>query len=498
MKAVHRLSCFRSAGVSWAVVALVISSFSGPPGGTLSVSGGTLEPCPPPAGTLDESFFRSYIILPDPFESPGVATVIRELPNGKLMLGMFGNFSTGGTAPIKREILVRLNEDGTLDPSFVFTSTNFYRVWQTHALAVATNGLLAVATSGYGTDGFYHGQFHLLRSDGSVIVASATGGDNSTMVRAMAWQSDGRLLIGGNYASFLPGMPYYLARLFPASGTVDTSFTPPPNLGIVIGLAVDSSDRILVLAGDSILRLLPSGALDATFQPSRINPYVVVGDPGAPAPVLLDAQGRILVGGALLDANGQPRTLLTRLLPSGALDETFNPGSSAAKWWNGYKTICMALQPDGKILVGGSFAPFIGPARRGLVRLHGDGSVDPSFDIGTLFDAAQSIHLRRDGRILVTDALYNWGGSMAPYRLLADPQPRLAPPERLPPNSVRLRLDSVPGAEYVLQTSANLTSWRDVGTKRAEVCTLAFTNSPPAGAASFYRIRRPTESELGR
>ena len=87
---------------------------------------------------------------------------------------------------------------------------------------------------------------------------------------------------------------------------------------------------------------------------------------------------------------------------------------------------------------------------------------------------------------------------MSPYPLLADPQPRLAPLEFIQPGSVRLRLDSVPGADYVLQSSADLTSWSDVGTKQAEACTLAFTNSPPAGATRFYRVRRPTETELGR
>jgi uncharacterized delta-60 repeat protein len=423
---------------------------------------------------------------------------VNELPDGKLMVGMFGDYFSGGIEPIQREVLVRLNQDGTLDPSFVFTSTNFYRVWQTHALVVASNGLMAVATSGYGTEGFYHGQFHLMRPDGSVIVAGETGCDCSGLVRALAWQPDGRLLIGGNYRAFLPGLPPGgVARLLPGSGAVDTSFTPPANLLFVYGLVVDRSGRILVHTGNSLQRLLPGGAPDPTFQPASLEPFYVYTGLDSMASVALDEQGRILVSGVFTNVNGVPRPKVARLHPNGALDVTFNPTTTRGDLWTQQEQLTLALQPDGKILLGGSLAPFSGAPSTGLVRLHGDGSLDPSFDASTLRSYVNSICLRRDGRVLVT-TMFSLEGSMSPYQLLADPQPRLAPPEFTPDGSVRLRLDSVPGAEYVLRSSMNLATWRDEGTKRAEACRMAFTNSPASGAARFFRIRRPTEAELGR
>lgn len=498
MKAVHRLSCFRSDGlVSWAAVAFLSSCFIAPPYWALSAAGATLDLCPLSAGTVDSSFFRA----PTPPWGWGVASVVNELPDGKLMVGMFGTYSyTNGSELAGREVLVRLNQDGTLDPSFVFTSTNFYRVWQTHALAVASNGLMAVATSGYGTDGFYHGQFHLLRPDGSVILASETGGDDSALVRALAWQPDGRLLIGGNYGSrcriVIPGVPFGVARLLPESGTVDTSFTPPPNLGFVTGLAVDRSGRILVHTGNSLLRLLPGGALDPTFQPASLEPFYINTGLESMTSVALDEQGRVLVSGVFTNVNGVPRARVARLHPNGALDLTFNPVSTQGELWS--RQLSLALQTDGKILVGGSLAPFSSAPSTGLVRLRGDGSLDPSFEASTVRSYVSSICLRRGGRVLVTAGLFSWEDSMSPYQLLADPQPRLATPEFAHDGSVRLRLDSVPGAEYVLQSSTNLTTWHDVGTKRAEACTLAFTNSLAPRAGHFFRVRRPTESELGR
>ena len=492
MKPVQWLASCRSArAVSWGVVLLAGFCFGG---GALSVAGATTASCPLPAGTVDSSFLRA----PAPPWGWGVAAVANELPDGKVMVGMFGTYSyTNGSELTEREVLVRLNKDGTLDPSFVFTSTNFYRVWQTHALAVASNGLMAVATSGYGTEGWYHGQFHLLRPDGSVIVASESGGDDSGLVRALAWQPDGRLVIGGNYRAFLPGLPTGVARLLPGSGAVDGSFTPPANLLFGYGLAVDRSGRILVHTGNSLLRLLPSGAPDPTFQPASLEPFYINTGLESMASVALDEEGRILVSGVFTNVNGVPRARVARLHPNGALDVTFNPTTTRGDLWSYQQQLSLALQPDGKILLGGSLAPFSGAPSTGLVRLHGDGSLDPSFDAGTMRSYVNSICLRRDGRVLVT-TMFSLENSMSPYQLLADPQPRLAAPEFTPDGSVRLRLDSVPGAEYVLQSSMNLATWRDEGTKRAEACTLAFTNSPVPGVGHFFRIRRPTETELGR
>ena len=112
-------------------------------------------------------------------------------------------------------------------------------------------------------------------------------------------------------------------------------------------------------------------------------------------------------------------------------------------------------------------------------------------------DNGYSISLQQDGRLLVTDYLPSFGGSMAPHRLLADPVPRLAIPEPVTPTRVRLPLTSVPGADYVLQSSIDLRQWQDLATNTARDCSLAFTNDS-FGGSRFFRVRRPHERELGR
>jgi len=71
-------------------------------------------PCEVSAGSMDESFFRA----PEPFEFAGEAWSAKELPDGRLLVAMDGNYTTGGPDPVMRRRMVRLNDDGTIDPAF--------------------------------------------------------------------------------------------------------------------------------------------------------------------------------------------------------------------------------------------------------------------------------------------------------------------------------------------------------------------------------------------
>ena len=70
------------------------------------------------------------------------------------------------------------------------------------------------------------------------------------------------------------------------------------------------------------------------------------------------------------------------LAAPGDVDRTFDPGSGV----NG-EVKAMALQADGKLLVGGGFTTVKGLPRFGLARLNADGSGDPAFDAGTNADS---------------------------------------------------------------------------------------------------------------
>jgi len=234
--------------------------------GPLATAESALLNCLAPAGSVDMGFFRA----PQPDSFLGTALGAREIEGRKILVNMWGTFSSGGANPTQRDFMVRLNADGTVDPSFEFHAGDLERVRGVHAFAVSSNGTIAAASSGPGTDGFLYGHFHLTRPDGGLIFAAYTGIDNSRLIHSLVWQGDGRLLVGGDYVPFLPGMPGGLARLY-TDGSLDASFSPPADLTWVIGLAVQSDGKILALAWDTLRRLLPNGEPDTIPGPTLMH-----------------------------------------------------------------------------------------------------------------------------------------------------------------------------------------------------------------------------------
>ncbi|HRH39634.1 MAG TPA: delta-60 repeat domain-containing protein, partial [Flavobacteriales bacterium] len=82
----------------------------------------------------------------------------------------------------------------------------------------------------------------------------------------------------------------------------------------------------------------------------------------------LQADGKVLVGGLFTSYNGTTSNHLARLNADGSYDGTFNMGSGP----NGYVS-AIAVQPDGKILLSGQFFIYNGTAVPGLIRVNESG-----------------------------------------------------------------------------------------------------------------------------
>ncbi|MBT9393098.1 hypothetical protein KLP40_07975 [Hymenobacter sp. NST-14] len=159
----------------------------------------------------------------------------------------------------------------------------------------------------------------------------------------------------------------------------------PDGRVLVLGIngLVISGNRRIAAAG---VRLLASGRPDSSFVVAARPP-----DWPQVLAVALQADGSILLGG--LSSTG---TALIRLGPDGQRDTSFAPRFSKS---NGSVQVnALAVQPDGRILVGGSFES----PDQGLVRLLPDGSPDPSFQAGLAKgQSVQALALRPDGRVVV-------------------------------------------------------------------------------------------------
>ncbi|MBC8010474.1 MAG: hypothetical protein H7067_10305, partial [Burkholderiales bacterium] len=220
-----------------------------------------------------------------------------------------------------------------------------------------------------------------------------------------------------------------IARLTPTAG-VDPEFDPGVGAdGAVQALARQPDGKIL-LGGDfanvggiaraRLARLHSDGSVDTTFT-------VGSGPDGTVHDIVIQPDGRILIVGAFANYDGAARNRIARLLPDGSLDATFaNPTYSA-----GTALRSLALQPDGKILAAGGFSYTFGSGggtgfKSGLVRLFADGTRDTSLDVGygahtssanNNLTTINRVAVLPDGRILVAGSFTGFGNNFTPRRI---------------------------------------------------------------------------------
>src|SRR5688500_707787 len=207
----------------------------------------------------------------------------------------------------------------------------------------------------------------------TTFTAEITGAAGGANVVALAPLPDGRLLIGGNFVSVNGYGQSDIARLR-TNGMRDFSFIGRAQSAVNV-LAIDASNRVVVGGAltnvsanvvTNIARVFFDGAPDTNFS-AAIN--------GAVNAIAFQPGGKILVGGSfsrILEPGVSKPKNITRLNEDGSDDEAFSPtdrGANASVW-------AFAIQPDGKILVGGSFTLFDGEPRAGLVRLNADTTFD--------------------------------------------------------------------------------------------------------------------------
>jgi len=228
--------------------------------------------------------------------------------------------------------------------------------------------------------------------------------------------SDGTVLAGA--AGTSDGQRYY--NRLTATGAIDASWPRPPELtGGPRKMVRLANGQFLIVGGSAggIHRLNADGTLDSSFQgPSSIGRlqrnYVL--------DLALLRDGRILIAGVFNEVDGVPRVGIARLLPNGALDRTWVPALIPS----GSEVRALAVQADGKILIGGAFLTVGNQPHRNLARLHEDGSVDTSLpDLipnTTPAGVVNTLQLQPDGRVWVGGAFRGVSGRDSLFRLNVD------------------------------------------------------------------------------
>jgi uncharacterized delta-60 repeat protein len=356
------------------------------------------------AGDVDLSFDAGSVVT-----NPA-AMVLQ--PDGKVLVGYIGTSALTFINGTNRYASARLNIDGSLDSSFL-AATNF------------NPDLLAVTRH----EDCLSSVYTCIPTAYPIVVAV---------------QADGKVIVGGYVQTEVTGEDvldtYYHAILgrFYADGSADTNFTPVFGRPLdnsftpeaVTALVVQPDGKILVggafgfVDGTNrygIARLNTNGSLDHTFNAAV---------PNNPLPsiysVALQSDDKVLIGGTFTYGNFTNRNNVARLNADGSLDVSFNPGAGV----DGNGPGSIAVQSDGKVLIGGNFTAVNGADRNRIARLNANGSLDSSFNAGTgANDFVRSIALQPDGNVLIGGGFLAINGVLRPYmaRLIGDsPWPSLS------------------------------------------------------------------------
>ncbi len=339
--------------------------------------------------------------------------------NGQIYIG--GGFSllapNGSTTGYSISSLARLNTDGSVDLTFNPSPNG-----NVFAITIDSGGKILIGGGFTSVGTVTHGYAARLLSTGALDTAPFDPEANLP-VYAIAVQSDGKIVIGGSFTAVVPqtgksapaststatNNPYgaqtvvppagdsattpiyvnHLARIN-TDGTLDTTFYPDPSSD-VLSIAIQSNGAI-VIAGiltsfapnnattgiirNYIGRVNADGSLDTLFNPSA-NQLIDT--------VTVLSNQHILIGGAFTSLQPSGSTATTSvnhvaiLNPDGSIDSTFNAGAHTSPTG---QVRAFAQQPNGQVIVAGSFSAMDGSPAPYISRLNGDASIDTSFNSG--------------------------------------------------------------------------------------------------------------------
>jgi len=216
---------------------------------------------------------------------------------------------------------------------------------------------------------------------------------------AATLQPDGKLLLGGQFTSF-NGVPRGPVARLNVDGTVDTTFSASVTTGepTIHGIVVQSDGKVLIggmftgingAARVRLARLNGDGTLDTNFVATVTSSgsFTTVNH------LALQTNSQVVIAGWFETVNGARHTNIARLNSNGSLDLGFVAGIDTPP-------NALALQADGRVLIGGAFSTVNGQARGHIACLNTDGTLDTNF-LANVDGNVDSFARQPDGKMLI-------------------------------------------------------------------------------------------------
>ncbi len=316
-------------------------------------------------GTVDSSFLSNF------YTKYGKVTTINDIsiqPDGMIIVaGVIYNEPTYTNL----RYYFRLNIDGSIDDTFVITNgTNNFNLRNT--VCLQSDGKILFG------GGFTNPTIKRLNSDASVDSTFNNGTSFNSTVNEIILQSDGKILVGGNFSSYNGISKSGITRLnsngvfdstFTGTGATDSS-----GAGKINAITLQNDGKILIggaftsyngVAANSIIRLNNDGSKDNTFITSIVANVVSIN---------IQPDGKIILV-ADISSSFTKKSKIVRLNIDGTIDNSFNSydvlsEGSPSNSIHDFTINTSILDANGKLLIGGDFTSYNTTGRNRIARLN--------------------------------------------------------------------------------------------------------------------------------
>src|SRR5574343_486415 len=299
-------------------------------------------------------------------------------------------------------------QPGNADASFI-TNCGSGTNGAIYNLAIQSDGKIILGGNFTNYNAFADGNIDRILPSGGIDGNFVVGTGCNSWVNAITVLSDGKIDVAGDFST-LQGFPALFLGILYNDGSFDigNNIGTGPN-NIIRGIT-KTNDRAIIFGdftsydGNSIqncAKIYLDGTLDPTFSPGLGFNNVIYD-------VQIQSDGKLIAGGAFTSYDGFSSQRITRMNSNGTFDLTFNIG---AGFDNFVKSI--AIQSDGKIVVVGNFTSFNGVLRNKIARLNSDGSLDLNFNPGSGFNGIPyDVKIDSDGNILVVGEFTEYNSTL--------------------------------------------------------------------------------------
>lgn len=366
-----------------------------------------------PTGALDPTF--SAPTLPS---SENVANLALQ-PDGSLLV-LRSNPSVGGAFPLER-----LTATGAADGSF--QSPSFYANFDTYttALQVQPDGRVLVQTTRPVVAGQYSQVLLRLEDDGSLDTSfDVRTSIGDSYVTGMQLLPNGQLLLARPNTGPLQSAGGLV--LLNADGSRDTSFVPALFVPGQVNEVIQRPDGSYLMAGDFtevngvarayLAHLSATGVPDPTFPAAAPDDIVYS--------LLLQPDGKLLLCGSFEHLGTTTQAAIGRLLPAGTIDTGFAPPFVPAPTYRSFdERRRLGRLPDGRILLTGPTRLATATANEYVLRLLDGSTGQPDLSIPGY--QASDVLVQPNGQAVVAGfySPNNNGIGSVVFRLLANGQP---------------------------------------------------------------------------